>query len=90
MGQQKDLPDAVRVAVRIRPLLPFETAQRLGECTFVVPGTSQVAVGSGDGQKSFTFDCAFAKESPQSAVYDECVSPLVDGKNCILVVAELA
>eukprot|EP00611_Tribonema_gayanum_P012499 TRINITY_DN23126_c0_g1_i1.p1 TRINITY_DN23126_c0_g1~~TRINITY_DN23126_c0_g1_i1.p1 ORF type:complete len:112 (-),score=6.42 TRINITY_DN23126_c0_g1_i1:439-774(-) len=34
--------DAVRVAVRIRPLMPMEKVQRQEECTAVVPGTAQV------------------------------------------------
>ncbi|KAG5177095.1 kif21a protein, partial [Tribonema minus] len=69
--------DAVRVAVRIRPLMPMEKVQRQEECTAVVPGTAQIAVGSQE-DKRFTFDFAFGTDSPQRAIYEECVTPLLE------------
>ncbi len=83
---------AVRVAVRVRPLLHFEKAQKQGECTRVLPPPNglQIAVGPiGDGGsgcggrgggKSFTFDATFSTRAPQSRLYEECVTPLVEGE----------
>ncbi len=83
---------AVRVAVRVRPLLHFEKAQKQGECTRVLPPPNelQIAVGPiGDGGngcggrgggKSFTFDATFSTRAPQSSLYEECVTPLVEGE----------
>ncbi len=83
---------AVRVAVRVRPLLHFEKAQKQGECTRVLPPPNelQIAVGPiGDGWsgcggrgegKSFTFDATFSTRASQSSLYEECITPLVEGE----------
>ncbi len=83
---------AVRVAVRVRPLLHFEKAQKQGECTRVLPPPNelQIAVGPiGDGGngcggrgggKSFTFDATFSTRATQSSLYEECITPLVEGE----------
>ncbi len=83
---------AVRVAVRVRPLLHFEKAQKQGECTRVLPPPNelQIAVGPiGDGGsgcggrgegKSFTFDATFSTRASQNSLYEECITPLVEGE----------
>jgi hypothetical protein len=38
-----------------------------------------VAVGTQE-DKSFTFDFAFEKETEQKTIYEDCVSPLLEGK----------
>jgi hypothetical protein len=38
----------------------------------------QVAVGTQE-DKSFTFDFAFEKETEQKTIYEDCVSPLLEG-----------
>ncbi|CAN6460133.1 unnamed protein product [Victoria cruziana] len=66
----------VKVAVHIRPLIPDERAQGCKDCVTVIPGTPQVQIGT----HSFTFDHVYGSSaSPSSAIFEECVSPLVDG-----------
>ncbi|KAH7671958.1 Plus-end-directed kinesin ATPase protein [Dioscorea alata] len=66
----------VKVAVHIRPLIGDERLQGCKDCVFVVPGKPQVQIGS----HSFTFDHVYGSSgSPSSAMFEECVSPLVDG-----------
>uniref|UniRef100_A0A1I8H0F2 Kinesin-like protein n=1 Tax=Macrostomum lignano TaxID=282301 RepID=A0A1I8H0F2_9PLAT len=67
--------ETVRVAVRARPLVPRELEDGSQACLRFAPGQPQVSLGD----KSFTFDYVFAPLCRQSAVYDECVSPLLDG-----------
>lgn len=72
----------VRVAVRIRPLLPKEVLRDHRVCVRVVPGTGQVMVGE---DRLFTFDNAFGPSVSQDEVYESCVQSLVerlvDGEN---------
>nr|XP_043635441.1 kinesin-like protein KIN-4A [Erigeron canadensis] len=66
----------VKVAVHIRPLIGDETLQACKDCVTVVPGKPQVQLGT----HSFTFDHVYGSTgSPSSAMFEECVSPLVDG-----------
>ncbi|KAK4352113.1 hypothetical protein RND71_027631 [Anisodus tanguticus] len=66
----------VKVAVHIRPLIGDEKLQGCKDCVSVVNGKPQVAIGT----HSFTFDHVYGNTaSPSAAMYQECVSPLVDG-----------
>lgn len=65
----------VRVAVRIRPLLPKEVLHSHQVCVRVVPGSSEVMLGS---DRLFSFDHAFGPGSSQDEVYEACVGPLVE------------
>ncbi|KAH6782236.1 P-loop containing nucleoside triphosphate hydrolases superfamily protein [Perilla frutescens var. frutescens] len=66
----------VKVAVHIRPLIGDEKLQGCQDCVTVLPGKPQVQIGS----HSFTFDHVYGSTgSPSTAMYDECVAPLVDG-----------
>ncbi|URE33284.1 KISc [Musa troglodytarum] len=66
----------VKVAVHIRPLIGDERLQNCKECVTVVPGKPQVQIGT----HSFTFDHVYGRTgSPSSAMFEECVAPLVDG-----------
>ncbi|WOL13564.1 kinesin-like protein KIN-4A [Canna indica] len=66
----------VKVAVHIRPLIGDERLQGCKECVTVVPGKPQVQIGT----HSFTFDHVYGStSSPSSAMFQECVAPLVDG-----------
>ncbi|XP_061529336.1 kinesin-like protein KIF27 isoform X2 [Phycodurus eques] len=72
----------IRVAVRLRPLLPRELLHAHRECLRVVPGAPQVILGS---DQLFSFDHAFGPSTSQGEVYESCVRPLtrclLDGTN---------
>ncbi|XP_028270102.1 kinesin-like protein KIF27 isoform X2 [Parambassis ranga] len=65
----------VRVAVRIRPLLPKEVLHHHQVCVRVVPGSEQVMLGL---DRCFAFDHAFGPTVSQDQVYESCVRPLVE------------
>ncbi|XP_054466805.1 kinesin-like protein KIF27 [Anoplopoma fimbria] len=65
----------VRVALRIRPLLPKEVLRNHQVCVRVVPGSEQVMLGS---DRLFSFDHAFGPTASQEEVYESCVQPLVE------------
>uniref|UniRef100_UPI0037E7B87F kinesin-like protein KIF27 n=1 Tax=Semicossyphus pulcher TaxID=241346 RepID=UPI0037E7B87F len=67
--------ECVRVAVRIRPLLPKEVLHNHRVCVRGVPGSTQVMLGS---EKLFSFDHAFGPTASQDEVYESCVQPLVE------------
>ncbi|GAV81343.1 Kinesin domain-containing protein [Cephalotus follicularis] len=66
----------VKVAVHVRPLIGDERAQGCQDCITVVHGKPQVQIGS----HSFTFDHVYGSTgSPSTAMFEECIVPLVDG-----------
>ncbi|KAJ8772897.1 hypothetical protein K2173_028074 [Erythroxylum novogranatense] len=66
----------VKVAVHVRPLIADERAQGCKDCVTVIPGKPQVQIGI----HSFTFDHVYGSTgSPSSAMFEECIAPLVDG-----------
>ncbi|KAF3446621.1 hypothetical protein FNV43_RR11801 [Rhamnella rubrinervis] len=66
----------VKVAVHIRPLVGDEKLQGCKDCVTVVSGKPQVQIGT----HSFTFDHVYGSTgSPSSAIFEECIAPLVDG-----------
>ncbi|XP_043714272.1 kinesin-like protein KIN-4A isoform X2 [Telopea speciosissima] len=66
----------VKVAVHIRPLIGDERLQGCKDCITVVSGKPQVQIGT----HPFTFDHVYGSSgSPSSAMFEECVAPLVDG-----------
>ncbi|KAI4337005.1 hypothetical protein L6164_015467 [Bauhinia variegata] len=66
----------VKVAVHVRPLISDEKLQGCKDCVTVIPGKPQVQLGA----HSFTFDHVYGSTgSPVSAMFEECVAPLVDG-----------
>ncbi|XP_030496212.1 kinesin-like protein KIN-4A isoform X1 [Cannabis sativa] len=66
----------VKVAVHIRPLIGDEKLQGCKDCVTVVSGKPQVQIGT----HSFTFDHVYGStSSPSSAMFEECIAPLVDG-----------
>ncbi|KAL4279291.1 hypothetical protein GQ457_03G033960 [Hibiscus cannabinus] len=67
--------ESVRVAVNIRPLITTELLNGCTDCITVVPGEPQVQIGS----HAFTYDYVYGGAgSASSAIYDDCVAPLVD------------
>ncbi|KAL4180216.1 hypothetical protein AMTRI_Chr13g91010 [Amborella trichopoda] len=72
---EKDSTQCVKVAVNIRPLINSERLQGCKDCISVIPGEPQVQLGN----HAFTFDHVYGSMgSPSSAIYGECVAPLVD------------
>ncbi|KAJ1206725.1 hypothetical protein NDU88_002126 [Pleurodeles waltl] len=65
---------AVKVAVRVRPLLSKEILHNQQVCVRLVPNTQQVIIGK---DRVFTFDYVFGKTSTQDDVYITCIKPLV-------------
>ncbi|KAJ8005966.1 hypothetical protein DPEC_G00123360 [Dallia pectoralis] len=64
----------VRVAVRVRPLLPKEVLHSHQVCVRVVKDGPVVMLGGG---QNFSFDHAFGPSASQGQVYESCVKPLV-------------
>ncbi|XP_028563056.2 kinesin-like protein KIF7 [Podarcis muralis] len=65
----------VRVAVRIRPLLPKERLHGHQTCLQGDPETKEVTLGR---SRHFHFDTVFTESSDQESVYAACVQPLVE------------
>ncbi|XP_067827504.1 kinesin-like protein kif7 [Heptranchias perlo] len=65
----------VRVAVRIRPLLPKEILHGHQSCVHVNLESQQVTLGN---NRHFQFDVIFDQTSSQDEVYSSCVEPLVE------------
>ncbi|KAJ4825630.1 Kinesin-like protein KIN-4A [Turnera subulata] len=66
----------VKVAVHVRPLIGDERAQGCKDCVTVISGKPQVQIGT----HSFTFDHVYGSTgTPSSAMFEECIAPLVDG-----------
>ncbi|KAK7351230.1 hypothetical protein VNO77_10526 [Canavalia gladiata] len=73
--ENADSTQCVRVAVNIRPLITSELLLGCTDCISVVSGEPQVQIGS----HSFTYDFVYGSTGPpSSAIYDDCVAPLVD------------
>ncbi|XP_064601119.1 kinesin-like protein KIF27 [Liolophura sinensis] len=72
----------VRVAVRVRPILPKEKVTGASSCVRVIQENNQVVVGS---DRAFTFNNVLLPDCTQEDVYQTCVEPLVksifDGYN---------
>lgn len=65
----------VRVAVRIRPLLPKEQLFGHQICLRGDPETKKVTLGN---NRHFHFDTVFTESASQESVYAVCVQPLVE------------
>ncbi|CAI8599148.1 unnamed protein product [Vicia faba] len=73
--ENTDSAQSVRVAVNVRPLITSELLIGCTDCISVVPGEPQVQIGS----HSFTYDYVYGSTGQSSsAMYDDCVAPLVD------------
>ncbi|KAJ7311086.1 hypothetical protein JRQ81_006685 [Phrynocephalus forsythii] len=65
----------VRVAVRLRPLLPKERLHGHHTCLRADPEVKTVTLGH---SRHFHFDTIFTESSDQESVYAACVEPLVE------------
>ena len=73
MDNNKIIP--VKVALRIRPLVPREKSDACNECIRTIQGIQQVILGK---DKNFTFDYVFSQASPQVEIYETAVQPLLE------------
>jgi hypothetical protein len=86
--------EAVKVAVRIRPLSEREINNNSKNCTQIIPGTKQIVVGTphsaSSKKKAYTYDYLFDEDVTQKSIFEECVVSLVDrflqGFNVSLIV----
>uniref|UniRef100_A0A8C9JXW8 Kinesin motor domain-containing protein n=1 Tax=Panthera tigris altaica TaxID=74533 RepID=A0A8C9JXW8_PANTA len=65
----------VRVALRVRPLLPKELLHGHQSCLGVEPGHSRVTLGR---DRHFGFHVVLDEDTGQEAVYQACVQPLLE------------
>ena len=64
----------VKVALRIRPLVPREQTEACTECVRTIPSEQQIILGK---DKAFTYDYVFSQTSPQVEIYEASVQPLL-------------
>ena len=57
----------IKVALRIRPLVPREKSKASTECIRALNGLQQVIFGK---DKNFSFDFVFSQSSPQVELYE--------------------
>ena len=67
--------DLIRVAVRIRPLVPSEIEKGCQECLSVVPGEQQIQIRSTD--KAFTFNYVFNSDIGQAEFYETAIKKMI-------------
>lgn len=65
----------VRVALRVRPLLPKELLHGHQSCLQVDPKRGRVTLGR---DRHFDFHVVLAEDAGQEAVYQACVQPLLE------------
>ena len=73
MDNSKVIP--VKVALRIRPLVPREKCDACNECIRAINGLPQIILGK---DKNFSFDFVFSQSSPQVELYETAVQPLLE------------
>ncbi|RMX37661.1 hypothetical protein pdam_00004296 [Pocillopora damicornis] len=76
MPEEKEKVIPVRVALRIRPLVPKEVGEGCKQCIRCIPENTQVVMGN---DKAFTYDYVFDTTSIQEDLYRETIIPLLEG-----------
>ncbi|KAK3916982.1 Chromosome-associated kinesin KIF4 [Frankliniella fusca] len=69
------MDDAIKVALRVRPLSSSELARGCQPCLDCIPNEPQVVMRNSD--KAFTYNYVFSQDSSQADVYDLAVKSLV-------------
>eukprot|EP01119_Soliformovum_irregulare_P017463 TRINITY_DN5197_c0_g1_i1.p1 TRINITY_DN5197_c0_g1~~TRINITY_DN5197_c0_g1_i1.p1 ORF type:complete len:591 (+),score=177.67 TRINITY_DN5197_c0_g1_i1:64-1836(+) len=67
----------VKVALRVRPLLPKEIAQSTQTC-LNFPGNNQITCERDGKVRSFTYDSVYSPQKTQQDLYRDTVEPLID------------
>ncbi|XP_052800422.1 kinesin-like protein KIF27 isoform X2 [Mya arenaria] len=74
-GKEKTMQEVnVRVAVRVRPLLPKEKVSGDEMCVKIIPTSKQLILGK---DRAFTFDEVLSPKTTQDELYSICVEGLV-------------
>ncbi|KAL4224634.1 Kinesin-like protein kif27 [Mactra antiquata] len=74
-GKEKTMQEVnVRVAVRVRPMLPKEKVGGDEMCIKIIPSSKQLILGK---DRAFTFDDILSPKTSQEDVYSLCVEGLV-------------
>ncbi|KAG1709227.1 hypothetical protein DVH05_019871 [Phytophthora capsici] len=74
MKPRKD--SSVRVAVRIRPMLPRELARNAGTCVHKSKEVENaIELHDGTAERKFTFDHVFPQSTKQAELYQEALEP---------------
>lgn len=72
--------EAVKVAVRLRPMNDVEKKQGFSKVVEIDRGSAQVYIKNPQNQTlTFTFDFSFPEDSTQEEIYDATASPIVSG-----------
>ncbi|KAJ8975927.1 hypothetical protein NQ317_014887, partial [Molorchus minor] len=68
---------SVKVAVRVRPLVPSEISKGCKEIVDVVEQNEQIIIKSTDKDKAFTFNYVLPSHTPQEELYSRSVKPII-------------
>uniref|UniRef100_A0A6P7G0F7 Chromosome-associated kinesin KIF4A n=1 Tax=Diabrotica virgifera virgifera TaxID=50390 RepID=A0A6P7G0F7_DIAVI len=68
---------SVRVAVRVRPLVPTELSRGCKEIVDVIKENEQILIKNIDKDKAYTFNYVLGTLSKQGELYERCVQPLM-------------
>lgn len=72
--------DCVKVAVRVRPMVPRETARGCVSILEKTPNMPQIEVTGDSNSKSqdlYAFNYVFMPDDTQEKVYKDCVEPMI-------------
>lgn len=69
--------DSIKVAVRVRPLLPHEIANKNKQCLNVLHSISQVQIRGPGIEEAFTFNYVYGIKQNQEDVFNTSVKPLI-------------
>jgi kinesin family protein 4/21/27 len=69
---------SVRVAVRVRPLVPNEKSKGCRDVLDVIEENEQIVIKSLDKDKAYTFNYVLSTSSTQETLYNRCVQPLLE------------
>lgn len=70
--------DCVKVAVRIRPLVPSEEQRGCQNVIDKTANVPQVLIDGGRSNEMYTFNYVFSQDDTQATVYDDAVESLLD------------
>lgn len=79
MHMPRDVASCIRAVVRVRPLLPHETARGEKSCCEVRDANTVLVQQAGQQWRQYSFDACLSSERTQKQVFQECgVTSLLD------------